>query len=183
MQSRNFLEDKMTRKLHIGGQQSHPDWEIFDIQPGEDVAHVGDAQDLSLFEDETFEEVYASHILEHMDYQKVLQKALNHWSRVLKPGGKLYLSVPDMEVLCKLFLLKDMLSPEARFFIMRMLFGGHTDEYDFHSVGLYFDIVKAYLVNAGFKTINKVEEFGIFDDSSSIKYGGLFISLNVIAVK
>lgn len=173
----------MKRKLHIGGETQHPEWEIFNIQPGEHIDHVGDAQDLSRFEDKTFDEIYASHILEHFDYTGSLQKALKDWHRVLKPEGKLYISTPDMDALCKLFLMRERLSEENRFQIMRMMFGGHIDKYDYHYVGLNADIMKCYLAEAGFQRFRQIEDFGLFEDASRIRVGDVLISLNIIALK
>lgn len=53
---------------------------------------VGDAADLGQFEDESFDAVFSSHVLEHMED---MQGALNEWSRVIKPGGFLCLYVPS----------------------------------------------------------------------------------------
>ncbi len=127
---------KMTRKLHIGGRQAADGWEILNAIPGPEVDHVCNANDLSQFPDNTFAEIYASHIVEHLDYKDELVVALRDWNRVLEPGGKVFISVPDMDVLAKLFLLKDQLDVNDRFHIMRMMFGGHTDQYDYHVVGL-----------------------------------------------
>ena len=55
-------------KLHIGGQEKHPEWKIFDIEKRDEVDYVGDASDLSQFEDESIEAIYASHVLEHFYY-------------------------------------------------------------------------------------------------------------------
>lgn len=53
---------------------------------------LGDAADLSLFADESFDAVFSSHVLEHMED---MQGALNEWCRVIKPGGFLCLYVPS----------------------------------------------------------------------------------------
>ena len=173
----------MTRKLHIGGRHPHPDWEIFNIQKGPDVDHVGDACDLSRFTDQTFDELYASHVLEHFDYNEPLQKALKEWYRVLKGDGKLYISVPDMEVLCRLFTMREKFAVKERFQLIRMMFGGHADQYDYHYVGLDLDILIIFLTEAGFQKILKVEAFGIFKDASICCVDNIPISLNVIAFK
>jgi predicted SAM-dependent methyltransferase len=78
------------RRLHIGGKCAHPDWEIINAVAGPNVDHLGNAKDLSRFEDETFFELYASHVLEHFDYSNELNVVLREWYRVLKPGGRLY---------------------------------------------------------------------------------------------
>lgn len=173
----------MTRRLHIGGEQTHTDWEIFNIQPGPYVDHVGDARDLSCFADETFDEIYASHVLEHFDYTGSLQKALKHWYRVLKPNGKLYISVPNMNILCKLFLMQEKFSVREHFEIMQMLFGGHTNEYDYHLVGFCPDILYGFLATVGFKKVKQMENLGVFKDTSLLRIGGVLISINVIALK
>ena len=171
------------RKLHIGGKQSHPGWEIFNIQKGPNVDHVGDACDLSRFTDQTFDELYASHTLEHFDYNGPLQKTLKEWHRVLKPNGKLYLSVPDMDVLCRLFTMREKFTVQERFHLIRIMFGGHTDQYDYHYVGFCSDVLNSFLAEAGFQKGQKVRYFGIFEDASTLCIGDIPISLNVIAFK
>jgi len=173
----------MTRRLHIGGEIFDANWEIFNIQPGPHVDHVGDAKDLSRFDDETFDELYASHVVEHFDYIGPLLEAFKEWYRILKPEGKLYISVPNMDILCQLFRKHKELKLQARFQVMRMMFGGHIDQYDYHYVGLDVDILSSYLVQAGFRKLEKVEDFGVFKDTSLLRVAGVPISLNVIAFK
>ena len=64
-----------------------------------------------------------------------------------------------------------------------LMFGGQTDEHDFHYVGLDFDILCGYLRGAGFTGMERVGEFGLFEDDSTIKFEGQPISLNVVAYK
>lgn len=171
------------RRLHIGGKSAHPDWEIINAVAGPNVDHLGNAGDLSRFDDGTFFELYASHVLEHFDYAKELGEALKEWHRVLRPGGRLYISVPDLDILARLFLEKDRLDFSQRILVMRMMFGGQVDEYDYHKVGLNFEILGHFLHQAGYIGIRRVEEFGIFDDTSSYRPFGELISLNVYADK
>ncbi len=173
----------MSRKLHIGGKVKKEGWEVLNALPGDEVDHVCNANDLSQFEDNTFTEIYASHIVEHFDYVGELSKTLTDWNRVLAPKGKIYISVPDMDTLAQLFLLKDQLTGDQRFQVMRMMFGGHVDEYDHHSVGLNSEFLGSFLHESGFTNIKRVPEFNIFDDTSSLKYGGVLISLNMVAEK
>ena len=173
----------MTRRLHIGGEIFDANWEIFNIQPGPHVDHVGDAKDLSRFEDETFDELYASHVAEHFDYNGPLLEVFKEWYRVLKHEGKLYISVPNMDVLCQLFRKRKELELKNRFQVMRMMFGGHTDQYDYHYVGLDIDILTAFLGQAKFHKFKLVEDLGVFKDTSLLRVAGVPISLNVIAFK
>lgn len=170
------------RKLHIGGNESHPEWEILNINDGPHVDHCMDLRDLSSFEDDTFSEIYASHILEHFDYQEELLLVLAELFRILIPGGKLYASVPDMDSLCTLFTSKNITFQE-QYLIMRMIFGGHVDQYDYHLIGLNQDLLEFYLKISGFINFKKVENFNLFSDASSLCINGQPISINIISEK
>ena len=47
----------MERRLHIGGREKRPGWEILNVNPAPDVDHLGNAIDLSRFADGSFAEV------------------------------------------------------------------------------------------------------------------------------
>ena len=170
-------------KLHIGGKKRAPGWEILDAVPASHVDHVGNANDLSRFIDGSFTEIYASHVLEHFDFIDEILLALREWNRVLQVGGILYVSVPDMDVLAKLFLNKDELTPSERFLVMRMMFGAHSDAFDYHHVGLNEELLGEYLRQSRFSLYQKIDEFCIFNDTSSMRFKGKLISLNVVAIK
>lgn len=174
---------KKTKKLHIGGTVRVEGWEVFSIEEGTHVDHVGNAKDLSRFADNTFSEIYASHVLEHFDYVEELQETLVEWNRVLTPGGLLNISVPDLDVLARLYLEKDRQNFEERFLLMRMMFGGHTTKHDYHAVGLNEEMLLHYLKNADFINPKKCAKFEVFQDTSSLKFKGEFISLNIVAEK
>ncbi|NVL89828.1 MAG: tetratricopeptide repeat protein, partial [Desulfobacterales bacterium] len=171
------------RKLHVGGTAFYSEWEVINAVPASYVDHLGDAKDLSRFGDETFSEIYASHVLEHFDYVSELDAVLKEWARVLQLGGKLYISVPDMDKLANLFLMKNKLSLQERFHVMRMMFGGQTSAHDYHKVGFNREILESFLIKAGFINLRVVDDFGIFKDTSTMKFHGIPISLNIVAQK
>jgi predicted SAM-dependent methyltransferase len=144
---------------------------------------VGIASDLRRFEDHSFDQIYASHVVEHFDYYNQLVETLKEWFRVLVPSGTLCVSVPDLDVLARLFVDRTLLSAEDRFLVMRMIFGGHIDKYDYHLVGLNEEFLKGYLHAAGFRDMRKVADFGLFEDTSRLKLKGVSISLNMVAIK
>jgi len=55
----------------------------------------GDAELMEGVPDESFQTVYASHILEHINNPK---KAIENWWRILKPGGHLIIMVPHRDL-------------------------------------------------------------------------------------
>jgi predicted SAM-dependent methyltransferase len=170
------------RRLHIGGKEARAGWEVLDAIAAGHVDHVGNARDLSRFADGTFVQVYASHVLEHFDYRDEIAAVLKEWHRVLTPGGTLCVSVPDMERLCHLYLTPG-LAPDMRFQLMRMVFGGHIDQYDYHLTGLDEKYLRQQLQQAGFSTIRRVHGFNLFQDTSVMQVLGVPISLNVVATR
>ncbi len=170
-------------RLHIGGEEAKKGWQILNAQDATYVDFVGDCGDLRQFAENSIDEIYASHILEHLGYQEELPKALKEWYRVIKPGGKVMISVPDLDALCRYFLIPG-LSQKDRFHIMRIMFGGQMDLYDFHRVGFTEDFLREFLIGAGFRNPKRVKNFSFFDDSSSLMLGkNMPVSLNMKAVK
>jgi predicted SAM-dependent methyltransferase len=169
-------------RLHIGGKEVREGWRIFNVVPAPDVDYIGHCSDLSVLGDGSCREVYASHVLEHLGYNGEIQRALQEIRRVLEPGGTVRISVPDLEVLCRL-LLNPKLSMSERFHVMRMMYGGRADQHDVHYVGLTQDFLAAFLAGAAFTNIRRVPQFGIFQDTSALQYKGELISLNVEADK
>jgi predicted SAM-dependent methyltransferase len=169
-------------RLHIGGIQPRDGWKILNVQPGPHVDFVGNCVDLHRFSDNSVDEVYASHVYEHLGHRRELPDAFKEVHRVLKPGGVFHVGVPDMEALSKLFVHPEM-SLQERLRVMAMMFGGQNDEYDFHKVGLTWEFITIYLAQAGFRSATRVELFGLFDDWTAFQLRGVFISLNVDAFK
>jgi len=53
---------------------------------------IGDAENLKGVEDKSYDFLISAHVTEHM---KNPLASIEHWCRVVKPGGKIYLIVPD----------------------------------------------------------------------------------------
>lgn len=91
------------RCLEIGpGDDRIEGFETLNINPGPNVDYVGDATRRLPFEDNTFDLVYCSHILEHVPWYQT-EATLMEWIRVLRPGGRLEVWVPDGLKICKAF--------------------------------------------------------------------------------
>lgn len=171
------------RRLHIGALKSSPGWESLNSQPLEGIDHVCDARNLSRFAEGTFDALYASHVLEHFDYRDEVASVLMEWFRVLAHGGKLYVSVPDLETICRLYCDQVLLDANDRFMLMRMIMGGHCDQYDYHHAAFNQESLVYYLAGSGFDNIRRCAEFNLFDDTSGLRFMGELISLNLIAEK
>ncbi len=169
-------------RLNLGGTEPKAGWKILDIQKRPEVDFVGDVVDLSQFPDGSVTEIYASHVYEHLNYHTELRKALKEACRVLKPGGILRVGVPDLEMLAKAF-VDPKHDVRAKFHLTRIMFGGQTDQFDYHKVGLSFDILCVFLQEAGFTKYRRVENFDMFKDCTTTTFDGKSVSLNVIATK
>jgi predicted SAM-dependent methyltransferase len=92
----------------------------------------------------------------------------------------LFVAVPDLDVLCRMSLDPNM-TTEQRLFIARMIYGGQTDRYDFHLYGYNEESLAIYLKEAGFCNIQRVGNFNLFMDTSTLIKYGYNISLNMVA--
>lgn len=176
------MSDVQPLRLHIGGTEARAGWKILNIQPGPDVDYVGTCVSLAQFADASVAEVYASHVLEHLGFREEIPRALAEIHRVLVPGGRLSVSVPDFDVLCQLFTHPE-LPADQKFSIMMHVFGAQEDAHDLHKIGFTQDFLISFLTQAGFQRFQRVENFDLFNDFSRAKRFGVPISLNVEAYK
>ena len=91
-------------KLHIGcGKRYLKGYVHIDINEFEHIDYRSNGRTLPMFQDNSVNLIYASHMLEYFDRLEVVD-VLKEWHRVLKKGGTLRLAVPDFEALVKVYL-------------------------------------------------------------------------------
>ena len=168
-------------RLHVGGAERKEGWTVINIRPGSHVDMVGDIRELDAVAEGTVAEIYASHILEHLSYGG-LTAALNELHRVLAPGGRLRISVPDLEKLSRMY-VQQTTPPVRREQIMTLMFGDQIDDHDFHKIGLDAWTLRRMLRRAGFRRAHQQSTFNVFDDSSNATFTGQPFSLNLVAYK
>lgn len=170
-----------TMRLVIGGNEPHEGWQCFSSEPGEGITFDGDLGDLGRFGTDTYSEVYCTHIVQRLA-QADLQAYLKDLHRILRPGGQLYLSVPDLDALAWMF-SSPLYAKTDKFQLMRLMFGRQDDPLDFNHIGLNADFLSDFLRSAGFARVEHVESFGLFEDVSTLQVNGTLVSLNLIAIK
>ena len=72
----------------------------------------------------TVDILYSAHSLEHLPIREG-KRALKEWYKVLKPGGRLVLELPDLEAICRNILYSP--SPEHHKWYLYTLFGFQID--------------------------------------------------------
>ena len=95
---------KPHRCLEIGcGGSRLLGFETLNIVGGPNVDYIYDAAKPLPFKDNTFDLIYASHVLEHIPWYKT-EEVLKEWVRILKPGGQLEVWVPDGLKICRVLI-------------------------------------------------------------------------------
>ena len=98
------------------------------------------------YEDNSVDEIRASHVLEHFAGGAV-DEVLRHWVAKLKPGGILKVAVPNFEWIAENYLAGSQINTTG--YIM----GGQTDENDFHYTLFDKDTLAAKMLAAGLKDL------------------------------
>ena len=176
-------------KLHLGcGKRYLEGYIHIDIADFEHIDHKIPVHNLSIFEDGSISEIYASHVIEYFDRDEVLN-LLAEWKRVLKDGGLLRIAVPNFQELINVYKMSGNLDS-----IIGPLYGkweiGESNSI-YHKTVYDFKSLSNTLSNVGFKNINKWDWRTVFnenlefDDHSQAyfphmdKNNGIHVSLNI----
>ena len=90
-------------KLHLGcGLQCIPGWLNIDL--AESDCNVDLAKGRLPWESAVFDVAVGRHVIEHLELLDELMPLLRELRRVMKTGGKVWLSCPDIEKLCRSYL-------------------------------------------------------------------------------
>ena len=175
------------KKLHIGtGTTYLPGWINVDIFSFVQADLYASALSLP-YDRESFDLIYASHVLEHFNRHLILT-VLGHWRDLLKVGGILRLAVPNFTAICEFYTKAGSLSD-----VRGLLYGGQKNVLDNHYIVFDEESLKLNLHNVGFRTMRKWDwrktEHAYHDDYSQAylphmdKENGFHMSLNLEAIK
>jgi predicted SAM-dependent methyltransferase len=121
------------------------------------------------YDDNSVDEIYASHVLEHFSHRET-HKVLANWVAKLKPGGLLRLAVPDFTWVAKRYLDGEPINT------MGFVMGGHVDEDDHHGAIFDREMLVDMMVGVGLERIGSWA--AEYQDCSSLP-----VSLNLQAFK
>lgn len=169
-------------KLHLGcGKLKLPNFINIDIEH-ENADMKLDINNLSIFNNNSVNEIYNCHVLEHVKRRQILHTIIE-WNRILKKDGVLRIAVPDFKSIMQIYQKNNDISQ-----LIGLLNGGQRDDYDIHYVNFDIETLTEILETCGFGYIeiyNPNEFLGEFDDYSKCylphmdSENGVLMSLNI----
>jgi ubiquinone/menaquinone biosynthesis C-methylase UbiE len=105
------------------------------------------------YKDDSVDEILASHVLEHFSYTEC-DEVLKDWCRVLKKDGILHIRVPDMEAICKDYLLSDQERKDN--WCVIEFYGGQWNGGEFHKNGFNYESLKNKVESHGFRVLERI---------------------------
>ena len=138
----------MAIKLHLGcGSKKISGYTNIDMIATDAVDEVDDIRYLQRYDKNSVDVIYACHVLEHISRTEYKQ-VLSRWYDILKPGGVLRLSIPDLE---KWFLY--CLEKNNFRLILGALYGEQDNIYNSHKMGWTEKTIKEDLLEIGFLSV------------------------------
>jgi predicted SAM-dependent methyltransferase len=90
-------------KLHLGSGSRYLEGYLhIDIADYEHIDINSSVDKLNTIDNDTIDEIYASHVIEYFDRNEV-ESVLKEWKRVLKKDAVLRIAVPNFEALIKVY--------------------------------------------------------------------------------
>ncbi len=170
-----------TMRLNLGGRgTSIPGFTTVDLDEENKDGIKADVSDLSMIEDGSAEEIYASHILEHFPHVKT-EAVLKEWFRVLKKGGRILIGVPDFQRTIEIYLQLGLIP-----WVTNFLYGDQEYPLAYHYAPFTFGSLSKTLNKVGFSKIKRLYSMPYnVSDCATLKFNidGKPVSLNVEAYK
>lgn len=118
-----------------------------------------------MIDDAVFDGIFTEHTLEHLSYEEV-SRLLAECLRILKPGGRIRVIVPDVSIVAESYVRKDdhffrefeiaMLAPRGRTLQTRMEALSFELQENGHRSAWDFETMRLFLGRAGFADIARV---------------------------
>jgi SAM-dependent methyltransferase len=186
-------KNKRIRYLEIGPAAKRLEgFETVNVVFGSSVDYIVDASKKLPFDDNTFDIIHASHILEHTPWFK-LSQTIKEWSRILKPEGILEIWVPDGYKLSKFIVdIENGIQREEwlddwrplnkennpyKWANGRILYGAVTSYPSWHTSIITPKFLESIMKENGLVKVEKMEE----DEARSARHG--WINLGIRGIK
>jgi len=151
-------------RLNLGaGSTSIPGFTNIDRKTGGEVYPLA-------YDDNSVDEIRASHVLEHFSHNKEAAAVVLDWVRVLKPGGIMRIAVPDFAWVCEHYGKGEPTNTQG--YVM----GGHVNADDHHGCIFDRDVLMEVMANAGLERLGQWKSE--IEDAAALP-----VSLNIMGFK
>lgn len=147
-----------------------PAWTLVDKYVKGDHIKNWDATDLPV-QPESVDEIYTSHMLEHIEHTK-LHKVLKHWYSLLRTGGTVTINVPDIYwAFNRIRAVENDLVDHKEYYnqiygdhgVMSVIYGSQSHEGEYHKSAFTKDSLRDLLYEVGFRSVAISETFDSHD--------------------
>ena len=154
-------EKSVEINLNLGsGSKPYLDYRNCDKYPGPGVDEVFDMNKIP-YPNNSVTTIHSEHALEHLDHYRA-RTCIEEWFRVLKPGGKIHLQMPDLDECCMQFVIscRSNNRPAMEWFrytiygLEKGLSPNEPAEAQFHSTGFSLEEIKEEFSKIGFIIVN-----------------------------
>ena len=186
-------------KLHVGcGKKYLPGWTHLDLYTAPHIDIISDVEDMNMVDNGSVDVLYTCHMLEHIrrtsqslktDRYQHLSPVMKEFHRVIKPGGQVYIAVPDFAAISRIYQKEQVPLSD----LLGLLYGGARDVVDHHETIFDFNTLKQILVQHGFSAVERYKTADFlpkdYDDYSRCMLphldfdNGTSMSLNVTATR
>jgi predicted SAM-dependent methyltransferase len=147
-------------KQHLDYMGDLTNWTLIDLYYKDPSVKNWDATKLDEIEDNSAEEIYSSHFLEHVSLKEV-RNVLALWYRKLKAGGKIYINVPDLTYSLRLINKYENGQPLDGYYnridgehgLLNIIYGNQAHEGEYHKSGYTSAYFEQLLIETGLKNV------------------------------
>lgn len=113
------------------------------------------------FADGSVDSVRLDHVLEHLDQSASIGALFQAW-RVLKPGGRITVGVPDLWQYCRAWMDGQQENLSGKAMLLRGIYGGQTHAGEYHRSGWDPWLLSDVLGAVGFRDVHVRDDDGPF---------------------
>lgn len=138
----------MLIEFGCGERPTKPGYKTCDIRNLPGVDYVCPAWEIDkLVSENSVDEIFSRHFFEHLTFQQG-EYLLQIWYKILKPGGRIEMLVPNMRAHAQQWLDKDSRAARNIYGHQR---GNFDDVWDVHKSGYDIDTLNALVIKHNFK--------------------------------
>lgn len=165
------LRQTATTGLHLGCGAKYIDGLINADLYDDTVRDIAvDSLRLSNFDDASVDLIEHHHMLEHLSVADA-RKGLEEWARVLRPGGWLVMTTPNMDAIARLWIVssyRGKFGPVDNSSLVDMLYGSQENDGMFHRAAYNPRHLRKMLTAGGFKVRRLARRYPAFKTTPSM---------------